>query len=104
MTPVRPSSRLALAALVAALAALGCLLHAGAQRAEARRADSAALAAGLGLTDLALFTEAAYTRFPALGDRLAPFLDHPQAREHFPSGAILAPPAAAPAPARREAR
>jgi len=95
VSPVRPSSRLGLAALAAALAVAGCLLHARSLGAPERRAASAALVARLGLTDLALFTEASYTRHLALGDRLAPFLDHPQAREHFPSGALTAPPAPA---------
>ena len=44
------------------------------------------------LSDLALFTEARYTRNPALADRHAPFQDHPFALEHFPSGSLVAPP------------
>jgi hypothetical protein len=47
----------------------------------------------LGLTDLALATEARYTRHRALADRHAAFQDHPGALDHFPSGAALAPPA-----------
>jgi hypothetical protein len=46
----------------------------------------------LGLTDLCLFTEARYTRHPSQADHFAPFQDHPQALEHFPSGSLLAPP------------
>jgi hypothetical protein len=46
-----------------------------------------------GLTDLALFTEARYTRHPSQTDRNAPFQDHPGALEHFPSGALARPPA-----------
>lgn len=45
-----------------------------------------------GLTDLALFTEARYTRHPSQADRHAPFQDHPGALEHFPSGAMALPP------------
>lgn len=44
------------------------------------------------LTDLCLFTEARYTRHPALADFHAPFQDHPGALEHFPSGSLLRPP------------
>lgn len=47
---------------------------------------------GLGLTDLCLFTEARYTRNPALADLHTPFQDHPTALEHFPSGTLAAPP------------
>ncbi|HXE94967.1 MAG TPA: hypothetical protein VN642_01070 [Dongiaceae bacterium] len=46
----------------------------------------------LRLTDLCLFTEARYTRNPAMADRFAPFQDHPLAMEHFPSGSLVRPP------------
>ncbi len=45
----------------------------------------------LGLSDLALFTEARYTRHPSQADQHAPFQDHPAALEHFPTGSLLAP-------------
>lgn len=45
------------------------------------------------LTDLCLFTEARYTRHPAMADQFAPFQDHPASLEHFPSGSLVAPPA-----------
>ncbi|MEN8142818.1 MAG: hypothetical protein ABFQ82_04395 [Thermodesulfobacteriota bacterium] len=48
--------------------------------------------AGLGLTDLCLSTEARYTRHPAVSDPMAPFMDHPGAIEHFPSGSFWAAP------------
>jgi hypothetical protein len=51
------------------------------------------LARTLQLTDLCLFTEARYTRHPAMADRFAPFQDHPVALEHFPSGSLVTPPA-----------
>jgi len=44
------------------------------------------------LTDLCLFTEARYTRHPSMTDLNTPFQDHPMSLEHFPSGAIMAPP------------
>ena len=44
--------------------------------------------AGLGLTDLCVATEARYTRHPAVTDPMAPFMDHPGAIEHFPSGSF----------------
>ena len=51
-----------------------------------------ALVRELGLSDLALFTEARYTRHSTQADRHAPFQDHPTALEHFPSGSLLPPP------------
>ena len=50
------------------------------------------LTGALGLTDLAVSTEARYTRHPAVSDPMAPFMDHPGAIEHFPSGAFWLPP------------
>ncbi len=48
--------------------------------------------AELELTDLALFTEARYTRHLSQADRHTPFQDHPFAMEHFPSGSLAQPP------------
>jgi hypothetical protein len=62
------------------------------------QAATAALAARLGLTDLALFTEARYTRHPSQADMHSAFQDHPLALEHFPSGSVMPPPAARTAP------
>ncbi|MEY2632650.1 MAG: hypothetical protein RIR00_1304 [Pseudomonadota bacterium] len=67
--------------------------------ARQRLAQNRALVAQLGLTDLALFTEARYTRHPSQADYHAPFQDHPSALEHFPSGALMPPPAHLRAPA-----
>ena len=47
---------------------------------------------GLGLTDLAVATEARYTRHPSVSDMMAPFMDHPGAIEHFPTGSFWAAP------------
>ena len=44
----------------------------------------------LGLTDLCVATEARYTRHPAVSDPMAPFMDHPGAIEHFPTGSFWA--------------
>lgn len=54
---------------------------------------TAALVERLGLTDLALFTEARYTRHPSQADLQSAFQDHPVALEHFPTGSLLPPPA-----------
>ena len=45
----------------------------------------------LGITDLCLSTEARYTRHLAVSDRTVPFMDHPGAIEHFPSGSFFYP-------------
>lgn len=50
------------------------------------------LARRLGLTDLCLFTEARYTRHPAMADFGTAFQDHPLSLEHFPSGSVIPPP------------
>lgn len=51
----------------------------------------AALVAALDLTDLALFTEARYTRHPSQADLHSAFQDHPMAIERFPSGSLMPP-------------
>ena len=77
-----------------ALATLATFVHSGlrAREASARLAASAALVRDLGLTDLALFTEARYTRHLTQADLHTAFQDHPLAFEHFPSGSLHAPP------------
>ena len=50
---------------------------------------TARLTRELGLTDLALFTEARYTRHPSQADQHSAFQDHPMALEHFPTGSIV---------------
>jgi hypothetical protein len=73
---------------------LGMLLHARSQAGLAirQRQASLVLVRSLGLTDLCLFTEARYTRHPAMADRHAAFQDQPMGLDHFPSGSLLAPP------------
>ena len=70
------------------------LLHAGYRTSADRphQRDMAELVRTLELTDLCLFTEASYTRHLSLADLHTPFQDYPLASEHFPSGALVAPP------------
>jgi hypothetical protein len=83
------------------LAGIGVLLiglmfgHAHLQRrADLPLIDAVArVVATLELTDLALFTEARYTRHPSQADLQSAFQDHPVALEHFPTGSIAGPPA-----------
>ena len=76
----------------------GMLLHARSSRMAAipEQQQRAGLVKSLSLTDLCLFTEARYTRHPAMADRFAPFQDHPTALEHFPSGSLVTPPSMRP--------
>jgi hypothetical protein len=77
--------------LLSLLAASGLWGH----RARTRQLlDNRNLARSLKLTDLSLWTEARYTRNPSQADRFSAFQDFPGAIEHFPAGAILAPPRA----------
>lgn len=59
-------------------------------RAQAVAGRQAAVFA-MGLTDLCVATEARYTRHPAVSDPVAPFMDHPGAIEHFPTGSLWRP-------------
>ncbi|MBF0537962.1 MAG: hypothetical protein HQL03_06880 [Nitrospirae bacterium] len=45
----------------------------------------------LTLTDLALFTEARYTRHLSQADMFTPFQDFPSSLDHFPAGSIVEP-------------
>lgn len=85
---------LAAAALAMALLQLLLVARVGSLR-RARDRDLAhgtAISRALGLTDLAVWTEARYTRHPALADRATAFQDHPGAIEHFPAGSLVVPP------------
>jgi len=89
-------SPLFLALLGALGAAFGAsMLHAHlAEEASGRRqAVSRRLTERLGLTDLCLFTDARYTRHPAVADLHSAFQDYPMSFEHFPSGSLVSPPA-----------
>jgi len=74
--------------------ALGALLvTADLLKPRPRREEAEHLTRTLGLTDLVLVTEARYLRHPSLADLHSAFQDHPVALEHFPAGAVIAPPA-----------
>ena len=92
MSRVRPSTPVftALALLALGLAAAGVHAAATAPREAARMAQSARLVKGAGLTDLALFPEARYTRHPSMADLHTAFQDAPMSFEHFPAG-VFAP-------------
>ena len=60
--------------------------------ANERLSRNAKLVGKLGLSDLALFTEARYTRHPSLADRHSAFQDHPVSLDYFPTGSLVPPP------------
>jgi hypothetical protein len=74
-------------------AALVLSLHAivAGYNARSRLAFTRQLVNTLGLTDIALFTEARYTRHRSMADLHSPFQDVPMAFEHFPSGSMIPP-------------
>lgn len=88
---------LAFLALTAVLVlVLAALLLDGELRARRFAATSgpalARLGGALGLTDLAIWTEARYARHPSQADRFTAFQDLPGAFDHFPAGSIIPPP------------
>jgi len=90
----RRGSSLALGLLgVLLLACLAALAHTTwAQRQAARQPHlSAAMVQALRLTDLALFTEARYTRHLSQADTFSAFQDGPVALEHLPAGSLVMP-------------
>lgn len=90
---MRPSTGAAATLLALGLALVACFADADLTRARRNGEVIAmrAMAARLGLTDLALFTEARYTRHPSQADQHSAFQDHPLAFEHFPSGSLIVP-------------
>jgi hypothetical protein len=90
----RPSTLALMLLAVAAAAFAATLVDAALPRTqrEAELNETRALVARLGLSDLALFTEARYTRHPTQADLHSAFQDHPLALEHFPTGSLLPPP------------
>lgn len=74
------------------LAGLAADARVRAGRGACALAERRMLVKSLSLTDLVLFTDARYTRHPAMADLHAPFQDHPISLEHFPSGSLMPPP------------
>lgn len=72
----------------------GLFLHGGGVRVSARTTElqaKRALVHSLGLTDLAIWTEARYTRHPSQTDFFTAFQDFPGSPDHFPAGSLIAP-------------
>lgn len=92
MRPANIALGLLAGLFVVCLLILGQLVSPDAEG-QARLESNRALVEKLGLTDLALFSEARYTRHPTQADLHSALQDHPGAFDHFPSGALLPPPA-----------
>lgn len=60
------------------------------------------LVRSLQLTDVALWSEARYTRHPSQADFFAAFQDGPSSPEHFPAGSVVAAPTSRPPSAQGE--
>ena len=74
---------------------LAILLKSGADSAAAIQVEKfpahRKLVKTLGLTDLAIWSEARYTRHPSQADLFTAFQDYPGAFDHFPAGSIIGP-------------
>lgn len=73
---------------------LALLLQQGIDAASASAEQTLAkrqLVQRLGLTDLAIWSEARYTRHPSQADLFTAFQDYPGAFDHFPAGSIIGP-------------
>jgi len=77
---------------LAALLAIAAHAALGGRDAAPLQAMRRGLVKHFSLTDLVLFTDARYTRHPAMADLHSPFQDYPLSLEHFPSGSLLGPP------------
>lgn len=90
---MRPSTSLVMLLMVFSLLACGLtsrvLAKRSGQEEEFRMLQEVVF--HLGLSDLALSTEARYTRHPATSDPVVVSMDHPGAIDHFPSTFFWAP-------------
>jgi hypothetical protein len=93
MLPDRKSDRFFILTAVSALLLGLAFLHSAtlAARNLPRLQRQAQMVEKLDLTDLALCTEARYTRHPSQADRHTAFQDHPVSLEHFPTGSVIGP-------------
>jgi len=91
---MRKSALVLLFFLTGMLLIILTIIDAMTQQSSAKQSlhQRAMLVSELGLSDLALSTEARYTRHLTLADRHSAFQDHPTSFDHFPSGSIFSPP------------
>ena len=88
----RPLVALGLLIILAiAAAALAVVAQVPIPEVDIARQANRQLVKAFELTDLALWSEAAYCRHPTQADRFSAWADHPAALEHFPAGSIVPP-------------
>jgi hypothetical protein len=80
-----------LVTLLGGLLGLGLSAKRTAAEADLAREGNRLLVGELGLTDLALWSGAAYCRHPTQADGFAAWSDHPAAPERFPAGSLVPP-------------
>jgi len=74
------------------LALMGLHSMAAQESARDMLREKSLLVQRLELTDLCLFTDARYTRHPAVADLHSAFQEMPMSFDHFPSGSLMPPP------------
>jgi len=94
MVHVRPVYILLLGLLILFSVDVGLVVHSSRQIEKQQENGELfdVTTSGIGLTDLCVSTEARYTRHPAVSDPVVPFMDHPGAIEHFPTGSFWTAP------------
>jgi len=80
----------ALESVVACVLAISGSTHR--ERNEVVRRVNRRLVSELGLSDLALWSDASYCRHPISADFFSAHSDHPVAMDHFPAGSVASPP------------
>lgn len=90
---MRPSTVLLLIFLIYLISygSLYPLVRSGERAQEETFKDLQKIVSHLALSDLAISTEARYTRHPAVSDGVVVSMDHPGALDHFPSTLFWAP-------------
>ncbi len=73
----------------AMLALMGLHSLSAQEAAHDRLREKSLLVQRLELTDLCLFTDARYTRHPAVADFHSAFQEMPMSFDHFPSGSLM---------------
>lgn len=90
---MRPSGKLLILLIFFSLlsVSLGLVMDVKRESQQDEQLRLSRLASELGLSDLALSTEARYTRHPVASDSMVVSMDHPGGIDHFPSTLFWVP-------------